>query len=203
MKPLFSRNPDAYKNADLNWRMDTNDSVANYKALADGYKDAVITLLDSVIQNNALHRADSLIFPIMFCAYQYIELVLKGTLRKAGKLQGRATHDIQKYYEEVVSLFVAQGKSDSDVRSNFSLLQNFIDEIWGKIAHTNDKGKNTLAFEFGRFPTGNDGNTPLFYVTDINSLVSIDLVNFRAIMEEITELLDGLFYIDDYKEEEP
>lgn len=203
MKPLFSRNPDAYKNADLNWRMDTNDSVANYKALADGYKDAVITLLDSVIQNNALHRADSLIFPIMFCAYQYIELVLKGTLRKAGKLQGRATHDIQKYYEEVVSLFVAQGKSDSDVRSNFSLLQNFIDEIWGKIAYTNDKGKNTLAFEFGRFPTGNDGNTPLFYVTDINSLVSIDLVNFRAIMEEITELLDGLFYIDDYKEEEP
>lgn len=203
MKPLFSRNPDAYKNADLNWRMDTNDSVANYKALADGYKDAVITLLDSVIQNNALHRADSLIFPIMFCAYQYIELVLKGTLRKAGKLQGRATHDIQKYYEEVVSLFVVQGKSDSDVRSNFSLLQNFIDEIWGKIAYTNDKGKNTLAFEFGRFPTGNDGNTPLFYVTDINSLVSIDLVNFRAIMEEITELLDGLFYIDDYKEEEP
>lgn len=42
MNRLFSRNVDIYKNADINWRMNTEDNVENYIVLADGYRDSTI-----------------------------------------------------------------------------------------------------------------------------------------------------------------
>lgn len=60
-----------------NWRMSIDDRASNYEAMAEGYKTASMRLLDSLLIDNCTHDADAVIFPILFCAHQSIELYLK------------------------------------------------------------------------------------------------------------------------------
>ncbi len=193
MNRLFSRNVDIYKNADINWRMNTEDNVENYIVLAEGYRDSTIQLLQDLLTDNAGHRADSIIFPIMFCTYQYVELVLKAILILNGRLNGKANHNIKQYLADVEQLLVDDGNLQQEVSNHLSVISTYIDDIYGNISYTDLKGKQSMAFEFARFPTGNDGLTPLFYVKGNDELISIDLENYLSMVKNMADVLDGLF----------
>lgn len=64
----------------LNWRMRKFDRAANYAAMAEGYELGAVRLLDTLIENNAGHDADAVIFPVLFDAHQAVELYLKAAL---------------------------------------------------------------------------------------------------------------------------
>ena len=74
MKSVFSYNSDINKNAILNWRTDKQKYIQNLNILADGYLEGASILLKDCIDDNALNRADVLIFPIIFSINHGIEL---------------------------------------------------------------------------------------------------------------------------------
>lgn len=78
MDPIInSYNSDIYKNACLNWRTSNSDQVNNLCVLADGYYDAAKLIADNIIEDNSGHRADTLIYPMIFDLNQCVELYLK------------------------------------------------------------------------------------------------------------------------------
>ena len=73
----------------LNWRMNLNDRESNYATMADGYRLAVRRLFNSLLDDNSLHEADAVIYPVIFCAHQCAELYLKAIIIALSEVQGR------------------------------------------------------------------------------------------------------------------
>lgn len=93
----------------LNWRMNCNDRESNYASMADGYRLAVKRLFNSLLDDNSTHDADAVIYPIIFCAHQCVELYLKSIIIVLSELKGHnpwsesipKTHDLNKLIEDV------------------------------------------------------------------------------------------------------
>ena len=80
LKPIFSYNADISKNAYLNWRIAGHNIAGNLTILAESFENAAKELMQSVLRDNRLKQADSLIFPIMYSVDQSIELYLKAII---------------------------------------------------------------------------------------------------------------------------
>ena len=62
------------------WLMNPYDRANNYAVMANGYQLAVKRLIDPLLEDNWSHDADELIYPILFCCHQCIELNLKAAI---------------------------------------------------------------------------------------------------------------------------
>lgn len=73
----------------LNWRMNQFDRAHNYAAMAEGYQIGSLRMIESLLENNVGHDADAVIFPVLFCAHQSLELYLKATAIAIAEANGK------------------------------------------------------------------------------------------------------------------
>jgi hypothetical protein len=191
MKPIFTRNVDIRKTAFVNWRISTNDDIANLHVLADGFLSAAIDLAKTAVNNNSDNKADKLIFPILMNANHGIELYLKAigwTLNKLNEVDNRieGKHNIDQIFRNVCGKVYKYGGL-SDAR-HFATCMNdlklYIKELISTIKATDKKDK----MDFSRYPI-DDKYENHFYVDELYN-VEIDLVNFIQRFENIKENLE-------------
>ena len=112
---------------------------------------------------------------------------LKGTIAKLETYRGREEGTYDFVTGEPVNLsdgyMVTFHQNEADENGHYkSHFGRYTPEEYDK-----------MAFEFARFPTGNDGLTPLFYVKGNDELISIDLENYLSMVKNMADVLDGLF----------
>lgn len=79
----------------LNWKMNQLDRAHNYAAMAEGYQIGALRMIDSLLKDNLGHDADAVIFPILFCAHQSLELYLKATKIAIAETKGKDSRDVE------------------------------------------------------------------------------------------------------------
>ena len=100
MKNVFSYNSNIYKNAYMNWRTEKHEPIHNINTLAQGYFESAILSIKSCLADNVDHKADGLIFPILFSINHAIELYEKSICWSMNILLGykstyKDNHDIR------------------------------------------------------------------------------------------------------------
>ena len=108
LKPIFSYNADISKNAYLNWRIAGHNIAGNLTILAESFENAAKELMQSVLRDNRLKQADSLIFAILFSINHSIELFLKAILWEletitVGKASNYTHHNIKQLFDTMIS----------------------------------------------------------------------------------------------------
>ena len=191
--PIFSYNADINKNAYLNWRTQSGNTPENLKVLADGFSSAALMLLNSLIQDNTLKEADTVIMPILYSIDQSIELYLKATIKVLSKISGTdekvsTTHDILQLYDSLISKIEKKEVKKKGLQKQFQELESYIHELYSYIK---PKGVNKPKIDFARYPIDTDG-TEHFYVAETEN-VTIDLENLKNRFEDISESLDCIY----------
>ncbi|MCR8860362.1 hypothetical protein NQ113_24640 [Bacillus pseudomycoides] len=208
MKEIFSRNKNIDKNAYLNFRTydsngpnDSITSIHNMNVIAEGFRDAALSLVKGLLSNNPNSGADNLIFPILFNTNHSIEVYLKAIcwtqnllLNKSDKFD--ITHDLRELFAQVVDL-ETELRTPGDNLEFYTMLNGldaYIDELYGKIERTfiDKKGNEKIRhdIEFCRYALSNDSKSQ-FYINALDNVV-VDLENFLAIFEQIFKNLDSL-----------
>lgn len=192
LKPIFSYNADTSKNAYLNWRVTDHDAARNLVILAESFESAAKELMRSVLRDNRLKQADSLIFPIMYSIDQSIELYLKATLYNVeylstGKPNNYTTHDIESLFHTMISQIKKKEVKTAGLQAKVSVLQEYIDELYSYIKSQDGK----VNLDFARYPFNTKGN-PHFYVCTSKNIV-IDIDNLFTRYSDIMDCLDGLY----------
>lgn len=190
LKPIFSSNRDIYKNAYMNWRTSRYDEVENLKVIGEGFQDAAVTMLETLLQDNSLHQADSLIFPILYSIDQSIELCLKAILNELDLIEERKpgkniSHDIKGLYHTMVSRIERKEKNIKGLQVSLKDLSDYIDELYEHI------GREKPKLDFARYPFDTDRN-PHFYVCSTENVV-IDLENLLERFNQMMHTLDGIY----------
>lgn len=90
---VFAPGGDWQMNASVNWG-------GGWGLYAIGYKNAGDVLVERVAEDRG--EADALVYPIVFCYRQYLELILKSVL-----LEARKYYDIEEPFQSVHSLLAA------------------------------------------------------------------------------------------------
>lgn len=199
---VFSYNSDISKNAYMNWRVDCNllDPGAkdwNFSILASSYSDASLALCQIALDNNRDKKADSLVFPILYCADQAIELYIKAIIRivddlQAGNQTVSATHDLRQLKSEIVSrIRKKEGGKTKGLDKHLKSLTDYIDELYGIIGQTGNKKNAQSKMDFARYPVSTDG-VPHFYISTKENVV-VDLEAFKYQLTEAFESLESLY----------
>lgn len=193
MKSIFSCNEDVNKTAYMNWRTHSWDSVGNLVVIAEGFEQAAKRLITGVLIDNSSKDADILIFPILYSIDQSIELYLKAILYKLEFLDSKkpsnyTTHDILQLFMEMKSKVQNRHGNKQEFAVYLSGLQEYLDELYKYIR---PQGVRKPAIDFARYPFDTNRN-PHFYVATTEN-VMIDLENLLSRIEEIFDILDGLY----------
>lgn len=191
--PIFSYNADINKNAYLNWRTHSGNTPENFKVLADGFSSAALILLNSLIEDNALKEADTVIMPILYSIDQSIELYLKATIKVLSEISETdekvpTTHDIFDLYKLLISKINRKEVTTKGLQKHFQELESYIDELYSYIK---PKGVNKPKIDFARYPIDTDGKEH-FYVAETEN-VTIDLENLKIRFEDISESLECIY----------
>lgn len=199
-KKVFSFNPDISKNAYLNWRTDKTDIGHNFHELATGYAEAAFKLIECILHDNSDKKADALIFPVMYCIDQSIEVYLKAIILTLKEISGDSiniptTHDLKQLKNEMKACIKKVEKSIAGLEKHLKPITSFIDELYNEIEITNLKGKPKQGIDFARYPISQDG-TPHFYVSAENNVV-IDVENLNNRFSEIENILESLYLMYD------
>lgn len=206
---VFSYNSDINKNAIMNWRTNSHDHISNMFVLGDGFYNSAISLTKIILIDNRDHKADELIFPIVFNFNHAIEIYLKATswilkklLHRSEKEPFKSTHDLNKLlasYKHLIHDFEGH-----NVDGKLIATTNYISELYKviEIPKTNrsgqieyDKNGNEVSIQditFARYALTNDLQ-PQFYITK-NENITLDMVNLDLIMKSIFEELRGFAY---------
>ena len=196
LKPILSYNADISKNAYLNWRIAGHNIAGNLTILAESFENAAKELMQSVLRDNRLKQADSLIFPIMYSVDQSIELYLKAIIYNiecltTGQPNNYTTHDIQSLFNTMISQIKKKEIKTKGLQAHVSVLQEYIDELYSYIK----SGDGKAQLDFARYPFDTDRN-PHFYVCAHENVV-IDIENLLDRYSKIMDCLYGLYCMYD------
>lgn len=143
-KEIFSYNCDIYKNAYLNWMTSSENEISNFRVLAQGYVKSVDILCESILDDNHDHKADTVIFPILFDANHAIELYLKEIvwlenilLESNQKIEGnhnikQLVDTLKSHAKAIVNKFSYVG-TVRDLNKQLTNLQDYVDEVYSTI----------------------------------------------------------------------
>ncbi|MGS0534143.1 hypothetical protein ACU80C_30590 (plasmid) [Bacillus mycoides] len=209
MKEIFSRNKNIDKNAYLNFRTyDSNDpndpipSIHNMNVIAEGFRDAALSLVKGLLSNNANSGADNLIFPILFNTNHSIELYLKAICWTQNLLLKKEDtfdkiHNLKELFTKVVNLESELKTKDDEPEFNEMLnsLKAYIYELDDKIERTftigDKKEKTRYDIDFPRYALNTDFKSQFYINADDN--VTVDLENFLIVFEQIFKDLSSLY----------
>lgn len=168
---LFAYFDDWTNNACVNWR------PGDWYLYAVGYRQAAGILAD-YIETNGCHQ-DTMVYPIVFLYRQYIEIMLKDTIRQAHillelEVDRSKTHDINKLWNKCRKLMAEIHPEDSRFE---------IDQVTRLLQQLSAVDPFSTAF---RYPVNSDGEPSL-----VSSLRHINVRVFREVMEKISDLLDS------------
>lgn len=177
----------------LNWRMSEGDRASNYAAMGDGYKLAALRLIDSLLDDNIGHDADAVIFPVLFCAHQSIELYLKAARIAVCESMGNnpwavklaATHNLDSLLSSLNSCVTEESErltQNKDTAPLFALI-NMLKSVG------DDKNSNYYV-DFSRYPEKDAGQVYLFVEDD--KLV-INLLRVKKLIECGCSFIDGYY----------
>lgn len=183
MKKVFSSNSDIYKNAYMNWRTDKHQPIHNLNALAEGYFDSAEISIKACLADNSDHKADGLIFPILFSINHAIELYEKSICWSLNVLLGHNAKFPDNHYIRDIWYTVKQkikevgfdyGREEADFSKMIVPLEKYLDEIYQNIM-TDNFNDARYNIDFSRFPS-NRSLRNHFYVNQYDNVV-VDLEN--------------------------
>lgn len=185
----------------LTWMMNPYDRENNYAMMADGYQNAVKRLLDSLLEDNSSHDADTVIFPILFCCHQCIELNLKASIIALHELESGNpwTAELEKTHSPI-TLIKHYNEANSDDSATVlnegptAALYDFIElcKLLGKDIN------NSYHPDFARFPEslpskatkGKIHRYPFLFDSDD---MTLDLLDVRKLLLEACRVSSGVF----------
>jgi len=96
----------------------------------DGYIEAAMELVSTVIEKGMLEKRDTVVLPILYNARHAIELILKFAVRRLGEIgtlskSKRPDHDIQDYFE----LLERADLGDEALRQHLRDLKPFVESL--------------------------------------------------------------------------
>ena len=190
-KPVFSSNPDIYKTAYLNWRMSEHETPENLYQMGQAFGKGAMALLDVCLEDNSSHRADALIFPILYIVDQCIEVSIKGILYNLDVLDKCApsnyvTHDISQLLSLMKAKIKKHDGTTKGLEKHLESIQSYVDELFQYIGQAPGKPQ----MDFARYPIDSDGNS-FFYVVSRGN-ITVDLVQLKDELQEIMSSLDAL-----------
>lgn len=147
---------------------------------AIGYRRAAERLVEHVVQSH--EDQDTLVYPVVFCYRQYIELRTKSLLVQSSRLLGRSDpdprlltrHELTPIWEALEPLLV---EVFSDGRGQYG-------HIGRCVAEFADLDRRSFTF---RYPTTTGGEPSL-----PAGLFHISLTNLRAVMDKVADALEAL-----------
>lgn len=198
MNKVFSTNEDVYKNAYMNWRTDKYQPIHNLKAMAEGYFESAEILLQACLADNFDHKADGLIFPILFSINHGIELYVKSICWSLNVLLGYNStfadnHDIRGIWyaakQKIQTYGFDYGREKADFLRMIAPLERYLNEIYRSIMteNLNDAYHN---IDFSRFPASRNLHNH-FYVNQYDNVV-VDLENLLGWCENLSDCLSAL-----------
>ena len=142
MKEIFSYNTDVYKNAYMNWRTDKHQPIHNINTLAKGYFESALLSIRDCLNDNIDHKADGLIFPILFSINHAIELYEKSLCWSLNILLGynstyKDNHDIRGIWytakNKIIEFGFGYGREEKVFMEMIVPLEKYLDEIYQNI----------------------------------------------------------------------
>jgi hypothetical protein len=149
----------------------------------DGYIEAAMELVSTVIEKGMLEKRDTVVLPILYNARHAIELILKFAVRRLGEIGAllnskRPDHDIQDYFE----LLERADLGDEALRQHLRDLKPFVESL-SRI----DKDGQGLRYHIRR-----DGG---------KSLSDYSLANLETIRDGLSKLSKALLALRQRVEE--
>jgi len=170
-QPLFT----SVNAPDPNWRYNAQLNM-EWSTYAEGYKALADMGVDHALEE---YPVDILVYPIIFCYRQYLELRLKELIQTAGSLLDQrlalpTNHDLHVLWAAVRPLLEKIWPSDAAQRGN--------DRIDAVVAEFAKADPRSMAF---RYPVDTKGNRSL------PGMKVINLKSVKDIINEIAPTLDG------------
>lgn len=177
----------------LNWRMSKDDRASNYAAMGEGYSHAALRLIDSLLEDNVGHDADAVIFPVLFCAHQSIELYLKATRIAAHeatginpwKVKNDNTHDLERLLSSLNSCI---DNDQEKLKRNPGTAPLF--DLIDLLRTVGDDKAGGYFVDFARYPEKGPGQLYLFVNDD--KLV-FELLEIRKLIDDGCSFIKGYF----------
>jgi hypothetical protein len=141
-----------------------------------GYKRAADELVESAVADPAIKPV--LVYPIIYCYRQFIELSLKNQLSKFGSTAALSSNRIMRSHD-LKKLLSNYLKLDSDRVTN-ALTQREVGYLIGLIKDLHKIDPQSFTF---RYPDGRDN------LSEFMSTNKVDLLNIREVMGAIATLL--------------
>ena len=182
----------------MNWRTDKHQPIHNLNTLADGYFESALLSITECLNDNSDHKADALIFPILFSINHAIELYEKSICWSLNILLGYKStytenHDIRGIWYTVKSKITefgfGYGREENVFLDMIKNLESFLNEIYRNIM-TDDFNKAFYNIDFSRYPINNREQNH-FYINQFNN-VTVDLENLETACEDIRDCLSRL-----------
>lgn len=126
----------------MNWRTEKHEPIHNMNVLAEGFFEGATLLIKTCLADNHDHKADGLIFPILFSMNQAVELYIKSICWSLGILLGykepfKADHDIRGIWytakERIKEFGFAEGRKETDFLEMIIPLEKYMDELYKRI----------------------------------------------------------------------
>jgi hypothetical protein len=166
---VFAPADDWWMNACVNWG-------GGWLLYAVGYKNAGDALVTRVADDRG--EADALVYPIVFCYRQYLELMLKDTLRSA-----RRFHDIEGSFDNEHSLLHHWRPLRPLLERRWSGHPGPLDAVEANLTQFDDVDKGSFAFRYA-ITTRGDPSLP-------NEMRHINLRNLKEVVERIGTFLEA------------
>lgn len=178
---VYKLNCDLHKSAFLNWRFEFEDEVdSGFNILGESFMETAGYLLENAMNFNSDHKADSMIFPILFNIFQGLELYLK-SIREKLNILIKNEEPLSKKGHNIIGLIEdLQGKLKQLKKISGNRYNKNIDELFQELEVVSKIVKNLLPEEdedvfFVRYSVKNRNNERYFYNKRNNTNIYVDL----------------------------
>ena len=198
MNKVFSDNLDIDKNAYMNWRTEKHEPIHNMNTLAEGYFESAELLVKTCLVDNRDHKADGLIFPILFSINHAIELYEKSICWSLNILLGYKSHfadnhNIREIWyttkEKIKEFGFGYGREEAVFLQMIVPLEKYLKEIFEAIM-TDDINKAHYNIDFTRYPANRNLENH-FYVNECENVI-VDLENLLEWCRALNDCLSRL-----------
>ena len=203
MNKVFSFNADIYKNAYMNWRTDKHQPIHNMNTIAKGYFESAILIIKECLTDNSDHKADGLIFPILFSINHAIELYEKSICWSLNVLLDYKStfaenHNIRGIWytakQKIKEFGFDYGREENDFIRMISPLEKYLDEIYSTIM-TDNFNDAYFNIDFSRYPTNNKKDNHFYVQQYTNVVVDLEnLLEWCEVLDECLASLAGTYY---------
>ncbi|WP_270471417.1 hypothetical protein [Collinsella intestinalis] len=191
------------------WLMNPYDRANNYAVMANGYQLAVDRLIDPLLEDNWPHDADELIYPILFCCHQCIELNLKAAIIALHDLSNGNpwTAEVAQIHnlEKLIHKYNHLNEDDTVVIKKSGRPKAIYDFI-GICKKFGSDEEGSYYPDFGRFPESlpdEKKQKPLHrysFSTGTGGL-ELSLIDLKKILDEACSVSSGVFWTHQEKVE--